>query len=126
MRKGAHNELLDGLESDYELESALFDHARHFRKSESGTTAAIVTAPYLRATIGYFGSAAKANERISEIARALGLNVRVGHPEDTIYLSNLEGDPTLPIVWWNPDRYSLELPEVEDPNPRFAHRMSTF
>ena len=126
VRKGAQREALESLKEEPQLRRALFDHARHFRTRTATTTAVIVTAPYLNATLGYFPDTRAANARIHEIASALELCVRVGHPEDTIYLSENDGDPTLPIVWWNPSRFALPLPQIQDPNMSFVSRMSTF
>ena len=109
---------------DREETPALIDHDRTFRKPDGTRPVVVVTAPYLRATIAKFGSADAANARVHAIAEVLGLRVRVGHPADTIYLSNRDNDPTLPIVWWNPDRIDLPFPIVADPNPRFADRMA--
>lgn len=112
------------LARDYDLERAIFDHSRKFYKvGRSQTVVAIVTAPYLAATIGQFGSAGAANARIHEIALDLRLSVRVGHPADTIYLSNRKNDPTLPVVWWQPSRIQLPFPSISDPNPGYESRM---
>jgi hypothetical protein len=129
------NDLVDGrdenlratlaeLSADQRLRFALFDHARKFKtRGGNDSIVAIVTAPYLARTVDVFGGAGEANTLAHGIARSLGLNVRVGHPADTIYLSNRADDPTLPIVWWQPSRVSLPFPEVEDPNPRYESRM---
>lgn len=106
------------------LDRFVFDHSRTFGKvGGSATAVAVVTAPYLAATLGHFGSAEAANARIHEIAVDLGLAVRVGHPADTIYLSNRDNDPTLPIVWWQPSRIQLPFPVISDPNPLYESRM---
>lgn len=109
---------------DAEATPTLIDHDRTFGLATGSRKPVVaVTAPYLRATLGAFGTAGAANARIYEIAEALGLRVRVGHPADTIYLSNNNNDPTLPIVWWNPVRFDLPFPPVTDPNPAYADCM---
>ena len=107
-----------------DLARSLFDHSRKFRKvGGSETVVATVTAPYLKRTLRKFGSAEAVNARIHEIALDLGLAVRVGHPADTIYLSNRDNYPTLPIVWWQPSRIQLPFPPISDPNPAYADRL---
>jgi hypothetical protein len=107
-----------------ESEGFIFDHVRSFKRTGTGASpVALVSSPYLRAALGAFGSPPAANARIHEITEALGLRVRIGHPSDTVYLSNNDNDPTLPIVWWNPDRFDLPLPPIADPNPDYADRM---
>lgn len=103
---------------------SLIDHDRTFRKADGRLPVVVVTSPYLRATLAKFGTADAANARIHEIADILGLRVRVGHPADTLYLSNRDNDPTLPIVWWNPKRIDLPFPTVADPNPLYVDRMA--
>lgn len=125
IRKNTQQEVFANLESDFNLERALFDHARHFAVRSGASTAVIVTAPYLNAVLGHFGTSGAANKRIHEIAHSLGLNVRIGNPKDTIYLSNIDNDPTLTIVWWNPERFDLPFPEVDDPNSRFLASPTT-
>lgn len=89
---------LEALSGDHHLKYSLFDHARKFRKiGGSETIAVVVTAPYLARALDVFGSPGAANARIHEIPHGLGLGVRVGHPADTIYLSNLD-DVSIP---WN-------------------------
>jgi len=107
-------------------DESIFDHIRTFKRTGNGASpVALVSSPYLRATRGAFGSTAAANARIHEITEALGLRVRIGHPSDTVYLSNNEKDPTLPIVWWNPARFNMPLPLIADPNPAYADRMES-
>lgn len=116
--------VLDGIDKDHPLEWALLDHPRKFRViGETDRVVAVVTSPYLINGIKTYGSESEVNHRIHELARSIGLNVRVGHPSDVMYLSNVDGLPTLPIVWWAPDRIKLPFPPVRDPNPDYASRM---
>jgi hypothetical protein len=116
-------EPLDTLKKDHQADY-LFDHARKFRRiGGTESVVAVVTAPYLRTVVTQFGSPEKVSARIHEIAQSLGIAVRVGHPADTIYLSNNDNDPTLPIVWWQPGRIALPFPPIADPNSNYVHRM---
>ena len=85
---------------------------------------AVVSAPYLGAIDRHLGGTKGLNRRAHELARDLSLFVRVGHPADTIHLSAFSNEPTVPIVWWNPERVDLDVPPVEDPYPRFAEDYS--
>ncbi|PKQ26213.1 MAG: hypothetical protein CVT64_07070 [Actinobacteria bacterium HGW-Actinobacteria-4] len=115
---------LNKVSQDRNLELAVLDHARSFRKVPgSSQIVAVTSAPYLKATLGWLGDPDIANARIHEIAKSLGLSIRVGHPYDVTYLSTYADDPTLPIVWWNPDRIRLPFPPIDDPWSRFAERI---
>lgn len=102
------------------LEHEVFDHARYFTKVSGGNVVAVVTAPYLGVARRHMGSTATLNAKAYEIAVALGLFVRIGHPADTIYLTRFVNEPTVPIVWWNPDRIALDIPTIDDPYPLFV------
>lgn len=103
------------------LSHSIFDHAHLFRSGGAGgRIVAVVTAPYLGVVMRHLGSTTELNKRVNQIARDLGLFVRVGHPADTIYMSVHAAEPTIPIVWWNPEHFELDIPLVNDPYPSFA------
>lgn len=117
---GRRDALVEKVNSYSNLGHPVFDHPRFFTKPGSASAVAVVTAPYLGVVLRTFGTTATLNAKVHAIAADLGLYVRVGHPADTIYLSPHPDEPTIPIVWWNPDRVSIDIPEIEDPYPRFA------
>jgi hypothetical protein len=120
--RGEHAEFLSDLS---QWDHSIFDHARHYKvKGRKGPAqiAVVVTAPYLNVTLSNFSSE-EAHRQIHETARILGLNVRVADPRDTIYISARLKDPTLPIVWWNPARFEMPLPNIDDPRLNFLDRL---
>lgn len=116
--------VLAAIENDPRASFGIFDHARKYRIAGGPRHVAVITtAPYVTNTLSQYRDSSAANARIHEIAQALGLYVRVGHPGDVTYLSQHDEIPTIPIVWWQPARFAMPLPHIENPNPRYADRM---
>ena len=124
-RRAGMADALKKIDRDYELTRALLDHPRTFTKPGGNSAVVVITAPYERAALGHCGGPGEVVARVHELAQTLGLAVRVGNPSDLTYLSNIDADPTLPIVWWQPSRIALPYPPLSDPNPDFASRMAT-
>lgn len=118
---GRRAALIECARSLHGLDYAVFDHDSYFSApGRPGRVAAVVTAPYLGAVRrGLSGGTAELNATAHKIARDLELFVRVGHPADTIHLSRWPNEPTVPIVWWHPDRVNLDIPPLADPYPQF-------
>ncbi len=125
-RLGGMKARVEALHREYGLDHALFDHAEKFRaKSRGGSIVAVVTSPYLWTLSRQFNDLTEANTRIHGIASDCGLAVRVGHLSDVVYVSDVDNNPTVPIVWWNPKRVGIALPKIGDPRPRFADRLGS-
>lgn len=118
---GRRKELVRSVDSLRGLKASVFDHAAFFSaRGNARSVVAVVTAPYIGTVRRSLGSTAALNRRAYDIARDLGLFVRVGHPADTIHLSARPASPTIPIVWWNLDRIDIDVPMIDDPYPRYA------
>lgn len=118
---GRRTALLERARSFRDLSYLMFDHDSYFSvPGQAGRVAAVVTAPYLGAVVRGLNGTADLNARAHRMARDLELFVRVGHPADTIHLSRWPDEPTVPIVWWQPDRLSLDIPPLMDPYSQFA------
>lgn len=102
------------------LDRAPFDNKSFYRSPGKQHVSVLITAPYLGAAQRTYGSVSALNDTAHGIARDFGLFVRVGHPADTIHLSLWSNEPTVPIVFWNPERITLHLPDPADPYPSVA------
>lgn len=114
-RPSGMTERIDALTEHYH---DLFDHPRAYAQRGKSKVVVVVTAPYLGVIRRKLGSLAALNRFAYDVARDLGLYVRVGHPSDAIYVTANEWEPTIPVVWWNPEKYDIFVPEIEDPYER--------
>ena len=106
--KGKFDQELSALEREHGILSTHFDHARYFVLPPARTRCSVmITSPYEQTALMKFNTREEYFEDIQHIAADLGLLVRGGYNYDVIYKSTIPGNPTIPIVWWNPDRIDL-------------------
>lgn len=102
--------------------SALFRHSRAFRVRGAPRPSVFVSAPYEENLLRVIGDRTMIVHHAWAIAEALSLRVRIGVPDDRIYVSPSSPElVTVPIVWWKRS-LALDYPALGTTVPDTAVR----